>query len=197
MPDIRQLPGMVPPGFENATIQVIAGQMAERVEEFERSIRAGTIENESDENPLTRCPFTFHGQIDPLFVPQGLINEYENEMDDPSGLPLENLPKLRLNGVLMSEECGILLELEDVTGISYVCRSLTSITRSPLQSEPRGSSNESLHVSVNGGLTCHLLTCHVQFQQSLQSSSISSFNSLFKSVTNGGLPPVCYEDQEE
>ena len=122
MPDIRQLPGMVPPGFENTTVQVIAGQMAERIKEFEIDMRAGTIENESDGNPLTRCSFTFHGQIDPLFVPQGLIDEYEKEMGDPSGLPLESLPKLRLNGVLMSEECGILLELNDVTGISYVCR---------------------------------------------------------------------------
>jgi hypothetical protein len=123
--------------------------MAERIKEFEIGMQAGTIENESDGNPLTRCSFTFHGQIDPLFVPQGLIDEYEKEMSDPSGLPLENLPKLRLNGVLMSEECGILLELNDVTGISYVCRFWTSISRLLLQSEPRGSSSESLHVSVN------------------------------------------------
>jgi transmembrane E3 ubiquitin-protein ligase len=130
MPDIRQLPGMVPPGFENTTMQVIAGQMEKHIEEVEASIQAGTAENESDENPVTRCSFTFHGQIDPLFVPQVLINEYEREMDDPSGLPLENLPKLRLNGVLMSEECGVLLELEDVTGVSYVYQLWTSITRS-------------------------------------------------------------------
>lgn len=115
---------MVPPGIENATIHVISGQMSERIEEFEKSILTGTVENGGDDGSLTSCSFVFHGRLDPIFASQEIVDEYEREVEKPSGVPLEKLPQLRLTGALMSEECGILLELEDVAGITYVSNAL-------------------------------------------------------------------------
>lgn len=116
MPDIRQLAGIVPHGFFNATSQVVEGQLKEDIETFQKNIQAGAGRLENDEDPFTRCSFTFHGQLRHLLHHQDLVNEYERELSNPSGIPVGNLMKPSFDGVLMSEECGILLEMEDVSG---------------------------------------------------------------------------------
>ncbi|KIM22842.1 hypothetical protein M408DRAFT_332712 [Serendipita vermifera MAFF 305830] len=118
MPDVRQLPSLVPPGFVNSTAQVVAAQLQEDIQTLEKSIQAGASRVESDEDPLTRCSFTFHGQLRPLLLHQNLVDEYEREIQNPSGIPVDKLMQPTFDAVFMSEECGIGLELEAVTGIS-------------------------------------------------------------------------------
>lgn len=120
MPDIRQLQGMVPNGFVNSTAHVVEGQLKEGISNLEKSIQSGVGVAENDEVPLTRCSFTFHGQLRPLFLHQDTVDEYERELRNPSGVPVEALMQPSIDGVLMSEECGILLELEAIVGTSYV-----------------------------------------------------------------------------
>ena len=116
MPDTRHLSGLVPPGFVNATNRVVEKQLMETIEDVKRSIRVGNSQVESDGDPRTRCSFTFHGQVRPLSVHREVVEEYERELQNPSGVPVENLLPPSFDGVLMSRECGILLELEAVTG---------------------------------------------------------------------------------
>jgi transmembrane E3 ubiquitin-protein ligase len=115
IPDIRQLSGLVPPGFVNATNRVVEKQLMETIDDV-KSIQVGNSQIESDEVPRTRCSFTFHGQVRPLLVHREVVEEYERELQNPSGVPVENLLPPSFDGVLMSQECGILLELETVTG---------------------------------------------------------------------------------
>jgi hypothetical protein len=116
MPDIRQLSGIVPPGFVNGTNRIVEEQLLETIEDIKKSIRIGTSRSDSDGDSLTRCSFTFHGQVRPLLVQREVVEEYENELQNPSGVPVEALFPPTFDGVLMSRECGIVLELESVTG---------------------------------------------------------------------------------
>jgi len=116
-PDIRQLPGLVPPGFVNATTRVVEGQLVEHIKDIEKNIQIGGSQLESDDIPMTSCSFLLHGQVRPLLVPREVVEAFEKELQDPSGVPVEPLLPPSFDGVLMSEHCGILLELEAVTGI--------------------------------------------------------------------------------
>lgn len=118
VPDIRQLPSLVPQGLQNATTRLISGQLKERIGEFEKSIESGNAETLTEDKSVTQCSFTLHGRMDQIMAPQQSIDEYEREIENPSGIPLNQLPKPRFNGVLMSEECGVLLEVEGLEGIS-------------------------------------------------------------------------------
>lgn len=72
-----------------------------------------------DENPKTSCSFHFFGQIEPSEVPQDSMKELENEIDLPTGITTIQPPPLIMNGVLLSVDCGILLQITHATGLKY------------------------------------------------------------------------------
>lgn len=46
--------------------------------------------------------------------------ELEQEIFDPSGISTVNPPKMVLNGVLVSQSCGVLYQVDESTGIRCV-----------------------------------------------------------------------------
>ncbi|OBZ78657.1 DSC E3 ubiquitin ligase complex subunit 1 [Grifola frondosa] len=50
-------------------------------------------------------------------VPLALMQELEDETDNPTGIPTITAPELKLSGVLISQDCGILYEIQNTTGL--------------------------------------------------------------------------------
>lgn len=63
------------------------------------------------------CSFRFFGQIQPSEVPQHLLQELEEEIEKPTGVTTVRPPAMKLKGVLVSKNCGILYELPDIQGL--------------------------------------------------------------------------------
>ena len=80
-----------------------------------------------DEVPKTSCPFTFHAQIHSVGVPEHLMRELEDELQNPTGISTVSTPKLSVSGVLLSKECGILYEITNSEGLR--CAGVLSIPR--------------------------------------------------------------------
>lgn len=74
----------------------------------------------TDETPKTGCSFKFFGQIHASRVPLYLLKELEDEIDNPTGITTVRPPEMKLTGVLISKNCGILYELPDIDGLKYV-----------------------------------------------------------------------------
>lgn len=74
-----------------------------------------------DETLATGCPFVFKGQLSPAEVPAAILRELEEEIQHPTGVSTIRPPPIILQGALLSEKCGILLEMKDFEGL----RSLT------------------------------------------------------------------------
>ena len=45
------------------------------------------------------------------------MKELETEMDDPQGISVVTRPPLKMNALLLSKECGILIEMRDGEGM--------------------------------------------------------------------------------
>lgn len=48
------------------------------------------------------------------------MTELEEEMDSPTGISTVKRPDLKMNGVIVSKDCGILYEIKDADGLKYV-----------------------------------------------------------------------------
>ena len=70
-----------------------------------------------DEAPKTSCPFTFHAQIHSVGVPEYLMQELEDELQNPTGISTVSTPKLSVSGILLSRECGVLYEVTNSEGL--------------------------------------------------------------------------------
>ncbi|KIK08978.1 hypothetical protein K443DRAFT_127958 [Laccaria amethystina LaAM-08-1] len=118
--DIRLLPSLVPESARNETAPIIEPELKARINKLKNLIDAGVVEQESssDESPKSACSFTFHGQINPVAVPEQLMKELEEEIQKPTGISTVIPPKLSVNGVLVSKECGLLYAITDSEGLS-------------------------------------------------------------------------------
>ena len=74
----------------------------------------------ADESLKSSCPFTFFAQISPSDVPAALMQELEDELQTPTGIPTIRAPPLSVNGLLISKECGIIYEVVNTEGLRYV-----------------------------------------------------------------------------
>lgn len=63
------------------------------------------------------------------------MEELEREFDEPTGITTVKAPELALEGVLLSQNCGILHEVKHAIRVQYV---LLSITLSRFFSDPIG-----------------------------------------------------------
>ena len=48
------------------------------------------------------------------------MQELEDELDTPTGISTIKAPELNVTGVLVSQDCGILYEIQKTTGMKYV-----------------------------------------------------------------------------
>ncbi|PSR74066.1 hypothetical protein PHLCEN_2v10138, partial [Hermanssonia centrifuga] len=116
--DIRNIPSLVPSERINETARVVETELSSRLSKLKESIDSGAIEeNQDDEGPKSKCSFQLYAQIQHNGVPQSLLQELEDEIDDPSGIFTIRPPEMKMKGVLMSADCGILYELPDIRGL--------------------------------------------------------------------------------
>lgn len=81
-----------------------------------------TNQRSEDDGPKSRCSFQFFGQTNPTDVPRHLMKELEDEIDNPTGISTVSRPNMFMEGVLISKNCGLLLEFKEVRGVK--CESL-------------------------------------------------------------------------
>ena len=74
----------------------------------------------ADETPKTKCSFKLFAQLNATSVPKELMEELEREFDEPTGISTIKAPELALEGVLLSQDCGILYEIRHTVGVQYV-----------------------------------------------------------------------------
>ncbi|THV01301.1 hypothetical protein K435DRAFT_963633 [Dendrothele bispora CBS 962.96] len=117
--DIRLLPSLVPENVVNETVSIIESKMETRITQLKEMIDAGVIEQNksSDDQPVTNCSFTFYAQLNSVNIPEVFMEEYEQEVQTPTGIRTANPPRMSLKGVLLSTECGMLYELDNMEGL--------------------------------------------------------------------------------
>ena len=114
--DIRQLPALVPPEALNATAHLIVDEMTAYFERVKSSFEAGTLQAGDDSEMQTTCPFRLYGFVRPVDRSQEVVDAIEKEQNEPSGVPVPVVPPLVIDAVLVSQECGLLIELEGLQG---------------------------------------------------------------------------------
>ncbi|KAF8433251.1 hypothetical protein L210DRAFT_3623175 [Boletus edulis BED1] len=117
--DVRYLPVIVPESVRNDTARVIKPELLSRINKVKELIDAGVIDQDSSQggNPDTGCGFLVHAQIEPSSIPAHLMQDIEDELQKPTGKWTAKRPPLRLNGMLVSRECGLLYHLHDADGL--------------------------------------------------------------------------------
>lgn len=90
------------------------------------------IPNTDSDGPKTGCSFKFYGQLSPSNVPQYLLKELEDEIDNPTGITTIRAPEMRLKGVLVSKNCGIIYDIPELKGLKSVNVRTNSPSYSPL-----------------------------------------------------------------
>ncbi|KAI0343001.1 hypothetical protein BDW22DRAFT_1356560 [Trametopsis cervina] len=116
--DIRYLPTLVPVARQNDTARLVEAELITREAKLKERVEDGTLEeNSRDENPKTSCSFKFFGQVIPSTVPLSLLQELEDEINNPTGISTVKPPDMKINGLLISRNCGILYELPQMEGL--------------------------------------------------------------------------------
>ena len=117
---------------------MIEPELVARIRKLEKLIEAGVVDSDSSSNgwliwltmrapvysilddPQTTCRFAVFVQIRPVPVPETLMQELEEEIKHPTGSSTITVPKLSIDGVMISKECGILYQIEDTEGLRCV-----------------------------------------------------------------------------
>ncbi|KAI0763836.1 hypothetical protein BD413DRAFT_483618 [Trametes elegans] len=118
--DLRVLPALVPEKYRNDSARAVEIELASRISKLKEKIDAGSFEQdtpETDDSPKTNCSFKLFAQLQPTHVPKELMDELEKEIDEPTGITTVKSPELSLEGVLLSQNCGILLEVKHAVGV--------------------------------------------------------------------------------
>ena len=73
----------------------------------------------TDEILKTSCPFEFYAQVDAVAIPEDLMQELEDELQNPTGIHTPPPPQLSLKGLLVSKACGVLYEISNTEGLRF------------------------------------------------------------------------------
>ncbi|KAF7969695.1 hypothetical protein HWV62_26216 [Athelia sp. TMB] len=109
--DIRLLPSIVPPELQNTTAHAIVPQLESRITRLKNLIDAGIIDQDIQSAGRHQL------LLDPTDVPSTLLQELEEETQKPTGKWTVPAPKLSVRGVVVSQECGLLYEMKNTTGL--------------------------------------------------------------------------------
>ncbi|RPD62600.1 hypothetical protein L226DRAFT_532406 [Lentinus tigrinus ALCF2SS1-7] len=119
--DLRSLPALVPEGLRNDSAHAVEIELRSRISRLKEKIEAAAFEQDtsSDDNdsPKTKCSFRLFGQLEASTVPKELMEELEHEYEEPTGISTVRAPELSLDGILLSQNCGILYEVQHVVGL--------------------------------------------------------------------------------
>lgn len=134
--DIRLLPSIVPEDMRNKTALLIEPELIARIKKLQDLIDGGVITDAlegmnllivylfisltfsiQDEPPKTTCPFKLFAQINSVDVSEYTMQEYEEEIQQPTGLSTKLPSRIAMKSVLISKECGILYEVSNMEGL--------------------------------------------------------------------------------
>ncbi|KIJ55286.1 hypothetical protein M422DRAFT_774359 [Sphaerobolus stellatus SS14] len=118
--DIRDLPSLVPSHAKNATVNAVTKELDRQIESLSTIIDNGSADSETSSNDpedIPACDFVFYFQLESSLVPPHLLIELESEIENPTGISTIRAPPLILDGVLISRNCGILLEVNKGKGM--------------------------------------------------------------------------------
>ncbi|KAI6149308.1 hypothetical protein BKA82DRAFT_4127849 [Pisolithus tinctorius] len=118
--DIRYLPAIVPEESQNETTRVVRNELQSRIDKIKTMIDNGVIDQESSEansGVQSDCRFLVYAQIEPSPISQELMIDVESELQSPTGKWTPNVFPLRVNGVLLSRECGVLYRFYHAEGL--------------------------------------------------------------------------------
>ncbi|KAI0628206.1 hypothetical protein C8Q77DRAFT_1150309 [Trametes polyzona] len=118
--DLRSLPALVPEEFRNESARAVEVELTTRISKLKERIESGSFEQDAaddDDSPKTKCTFRFFAQLEPTNVPKDLMDELEKEIDEPTGITTVKAPEMVIEGVLLSQSCGILYEIHHTVGV--------------------------------------------------------------------------------
>ncbi|KAI0703928.1 hypothetical protein C8Q76DRAFT_752964 [Earliella scabrosa] len=117
--DLRTLPSLVPEDFRNDSAHAVETELSVRISKLKDKIDSGALEDTSstDDSPKTKCSFRLFAQLDASDVPKEQMEELESEFNEPTGITTVRAPELSLEGVLLSQDCGILYEIKHAVGV--------------------------------------------------------------------------------
>ncbi|TFK52045.1 hypothetical protein OE88DRAFT_1658813 [Heliocybe sulcata] len=121
-PDIRHLAAVVPRDYMNLTAQLVEPEMARRIASLRAQLDAGTIDfasviNDDQTQSHPRCPLTLFFQLQPTGIPADRMRELEAELLKPTGITTVKDPGIKIEGVMVSKECGFVWELRESEGV--------------------------------------------------------------------------------
>jgi len=70
-----------------------------------------------DDTPRLSCSFAIYAQLEPTYLSEVEMRELEDELQNPTGASTVRRPKLELDGLLLSQNCGIMYEVKDTEGL--------------------------------------------------------------------------------
>ncbi|KIN95412.1 hypothetical protein M404DRAFT_34219 [Pisolithus tinctorius Marx 270] len=120
--DIRYLPAIVPEDSQNETTRVVRKELQSRIDKIKTMIDNGVIDQESLEansGVQSDCGFLVYAQIEPSPISEELMIDVESELQSPTRKWTPNVFPLRVNGVLLSRECGVLYRFHHAEGLSH------------------------------------------------------------------------------
>ncbi|KAI0365183.1 hypothetical protein BV20DRAFT_973479 [Pilatotrama ljubarskyi] len=118
--DMRELPALVPERFRNDSARALEIELSSRISKLKEKIDAGNYDqdtDDADDSAKTKCSFKLFAQLPPTDVPKDLMDELEKEIEEPTGITTIKAPELVLDGVLLSQNCGILYEVKHTLGV--------------------------------------------------------------------------------
>nr|QIE48439.1 hypothetical protein [Trametes gibbosa] len=118
--DLRTLPALVPEALRNDSARAVEAELTSRISKLKEKIESGSFDqdgSEAEDSPKTRCSFRLFAQLEATDIPQHMMEELEKEIDEPTGISTVKAPELVLEGVLLSQSCGILYEIKHAVGV--------------------------------------------------------------------------------
>ncbi|KAG9018045.1 hypothetical protein FRB90_012548 [Tulasnella sp. 427] len=118
--DIRDLPPLVSQNLQNATRYVVLEELRKHLDSLQKQVdfgRSSDDDNQSPDNTETTCQFAFYGHLRPCNVPADKLKELEDEMQYPTGISTVSRPPVIFDGILISPDCAVLVELNELDGM--------------------------------------------------------------------------------
>jgi transmembrane E3 ubiquitin-protein ligase len=116
--DIRMLPSLVPESVRNETAHAIEPELRTRISKLKTLIDSGVVDQDNlEETRKSSCSFSLYAQLQPTYLSEAEMCELEDELQNPTGATTARRPKLSLDGLLLSQNCGILYEVKDTEGL--------------------------------------------------------------------------------
>ncbi|KAG8743811.1 hypothetical protein FRC10_011359 [Ceratobasidium sp. 414] len=117
-PDLRQLSPLVPTSVRNLTIHAVKDEIGRQIHTLRDRIKNPKTEGQAeDKNSITTCSFQLYAHINPSNFSVDLMRELESETENPTGVRTVKRPPLRLDGLILSPDCGVALAFSEAVGM--------------------------------------------------------------------------------